>query len=61
MIHKHLNKENDYQKVPTTNPKDILPVEANEVISRTKMDVMKLKDFIISGSIGNVGEKDKLS
>ena len=27
LIHKHLNKEGDDQKNPTTNPKDSLPVE----------------------------------
>ena len=45
----------------TEERKGKVPVEDNEVISQTKMDVMKLKDFKISGSIGNVGEKDKLS
>ena len=45
LIQKHLNKESDDLKDPSAIAKDIVPI-----VSGSKMDVMKLKDFKISGS-----------
>ena len=54
-VQKHLNKEHNLDEVKPKVP----PVE--ELKHETKIDVMKLKDLKISGTIGNMGEKDKLS
>ena len=54
-VQKHLNKEQNLEEVKPKVP----PVE--ELKHETKIDVMKLKDLKISGTIGNMGEKDKLS
>ena len=40
LIQKHLNKESDDLKDPSAIAKDIVPI-----VSGSKMDVMKLKDF----------------
>ena len=60
VIQKHLNKEVDKKDTPKQEiiDKNILP---SKPLSETKIDVMKLKDFKISGTIGSMGEKDKLS
>ena len=54
----------DKDKVDEDDKKDIKVEPGVEITKKgngTYIDVLKLKDFKISGSIGGVGEKDKLS
>ena len=56
LIHKHLNKDNKKEMPELEKSEDSA---TGIVAAKTTLDVMKLKDLKISGTIG--GEKDKLS
>ena len=58
-IHTHLNLSETKPDV-TSKPVNVVP-EPVKKVSQTSVDILRLKDFKIAGTIGGPGEKDKLS